>query len=79
MKKISRGEQIKNLKSKKSALLKQRDLSMKNRRMSAQQAAEQEYIYVLAPVYSNYSSTPVSYNRVKAKKKRPIIVTVYER
>ena len=41
MKKMSRGEQIKNLKSKKSALLKQRDLSMKNRRMSAQQAAQQ--------------------------------------
>lgn len=44
MKKMSPGEKIKNLKSKKSALLKQRDLSMKGRRMSAtaQQAAQNQ-------------------------------------
>ena len=41
MKKMSPGEQIKNLKSKRSALLKQRDLSIKGR-MAAQQAAVQQ-------------------------------------
>ena len=40
MKKMSRGEQIKNLKSKKSALLKQRDLT--KGRLGAQDAQEQD-------------------------------------
>ena len=83
MKKMSPGEQIKRLRSKRSALLNQRDLSIEGRTDTQDsikgQDDGQEYIYVLEPVYSNYSSTPVSYKMVKVKKKKPVIVTIYER
>ena len=55
MKKMSQGEQLKCLRSKRRALLEKKDLSMKGR-MAAQEQAVQ-----------------------KVKKKKPIIVTIYER
>lgn len=76
-------DQKKLLRSKRKSLLERRNSSIEGRTDTQdsikKQDDEQEYIYVLEPVYSNYSSAPVSYNRVKVKKKKPVIVTIYER
>ena len=76
-------EEIYELKNKREELLNKRNLLITGGTYThdsiKKQDDEQGYVYVLEPVYSNYSSTPVSYNSVKVKKKKPVIVTICER
>lgn len=76
-------DQKKLLRSKRESLSERKHLSIEGRTDTQdsikEQDGEQEYIYVLEPVYSNHSSTPVSYNRVKVKKKKPVLTKIYDR